>query len=177
MYEYLAVMDLSAEFYLQTCDTVFIRHALPKGEMTHRGRPVDPSQIHGVALMTVEGENDDISGVGQTEAAHLLCPNIPAQRHLHWLQPGVGHYGVFNGERFRTRSCLRWRISFFQRRKNKGIQARRWESDVCVEAGSLNIMENVTMVDIDSRIRCSGPQQIRRNITRFGQWTARPKSL
>ncbi|CAM2184847.1 poly(3-hydroxybutyrate) depolymerase [Paraburkholderia sacchari] len=100
--EYLAVMDLCAEFYLQTCDTVFIRHALPKGEMTHRGRPVDPSQINGVALMTVEGEHDDISGVGQTEAAHLLCPNIPAPRHSHWLQPGVGHYGVFNGERFRT---------------------------------------------------------------------------
>ncbi|WP_321937677.1 polyhydroxyalkanoate depolymerase [Paraburkholderia sp. J8-2] len=100
--EYLAVMDLSAEFYLQTCDTVFIRHALPRGEMTHRGHPVDPSRIRRVALMTVEGEHDDISGVGQTEAAHELCPNIPAPRRSHWLQPGVGHYGVFNGERFRT---------------------------------------------------------------------------
>ena len=75
--EYLAVMDLCAEFYLQTCDTVFIRHALPKGEMTHRGIPIDPSKIRRVALMTVEGENDDISGVGQTEAAHALCSNIP----------------------------------------------------------------------------------------------------
>lgn len=100
--EYLAVMDICAEFYLQTCDTVFIRHALPKGEMTHRGQQVDPSRIHRVALMTVEGEHDDISGVGQTEAAHVLCPNIPGSRHSHWLQPGVGHYGVFNGERFRT---------------------------------------------------------------------------
>ena len=71
--EYLAVMDLAAEFYLQTVDTVFIRHALPKGEMTHRGRRVDPAAIKRVALMTVEGENDDISGVGQTEAAHALC--------------------------------------------------------------------------------------------------------
>ena len=67
--EYLAVMDLTAEFYLQTVDTVFIRHALPKGEMTHRGMPVDPTAIRNVALLTVEGENDDISGVGQTKAA------------------------------------------------------------------------------------------------------------
>jgi poly(3-hydroxybutyrate) depolymerase len=100
--EYLAVMDLAAEFYLQTVDTVFIRHALPKGEMTHRGRPVDPAAIKRVALMTVEGENDDISGVGQTEAAHALCVNIPAENKLHYLQPGVGHYGVFNGSRFRS---------------------------------------------------------------------------
>jgi poly(3-hydroxybutyrate) depolymerase len=100
--EYLAVMDLAAEFYLQTVDTVFIRHALPKGEMTHRGRKVDPSKITRVALMTVEGENDDISGVGQTEAAHRLCANIPAQKKAHWLQPAVGHYGVFNGSRFRA---------------------------------------------------------------------------
>jgi poly(3-hydroxybutyrate) depolymerase len=100
--EYLAVMDLCAEFYLQTCDTVFIRHALPKGEMTHRGIPIDPAKIRRVALMTVEGEHDDISGVGQTEAAHALCANIPADRKVHWLQPDVGHYGVFNGSRFRA---------------------------------------------------------------------------
>jgi poly(3-hydroxybutyrate) depolymerase len=100
--EYLAVMDLCAEFYLQTCDTVFIRHALPKGEMTHRGIPIDPSKIRRVALMTVEGENDDISGVGQTEAAHTLCVNIPQDRKYHWLQSDVGHYGVFNGSRFRA---------------------------------------------------------------------------
>ena len=71
--EYLAVMDLTAEYYLQTVDTVFVKHALPKGEMTHRGKPVDPSKITRVALMTVEGENDDISGLGQTEATHALC--------------------------------------------------------------------------------------------------------
>ena len=100
--EYLAVMDLCAEFYLQTCDTVFVRHALPKGEMTHRRQPVDPAQIRRVALMTVEGEHDDISGVGQTQAAHKLCTNIPASRKTHWPQPGVGHYGVFNGSRFRS---------------------------------------------------------------------------
>jgi poly(3-hydroxybutyrate) depolymerase len=100
--EYLAVMDLSAEFYLQTVDTVFIRHSLPKGEMTHRGRRIDPSQIKRVALLTVEGEHDDISGVGQTEAALALCPNIPAEDKVHYLQLGVGHYGVFNGSRFRA---------------------------------------------------------------------------
>jgi poly(3-hydroxybutyrate) depolymerase len=99
--EYLAVMDLAAEFYLQTVDTVFIRHALPKGEMMHRDKPVDPAAIHRVALMTVEGERDDISGVGQTEAAHDLCVNIPSNRKLHYLQMKVGHYGVFNGSRFR----------------------------------------------------------------------------
>lgn len=100
--EYLAVMDLTAEFYLQTVDTVFIRHSLPKGEMTHRGVPIDPSKITRVALMTVEGENDDISAVGQTEAAQRLCPNIPADLKVHYVQPGVGHYGVFNGSRFRS---------------------------------------------------------------------------
>jgi poly(3-hydroxybutyrate) depolymerase len=100
--EYLAVMDLCAEFYLQTCETVFIRHALPKGEMTHRGVRIDPAKIRRVALMTVEGEHDDISGVGQTEAAHKLCVNIPDDRKAHWLQPDVGHYGVFNGSRFRA---------------------------------------------------------------------------
>src|SRR4249920_1456011 len=100
--EYLAVMDLAAEFYLQTVDTVFIRHALPKGEMMHRSRRVDPAAIRRVALMTVEGENDDISSVGQTEAAHALCVNIPDEDKVHYLQPSVGHYGVFNGSRFRA---------------------------------------------------------------------------
>jgi poly(3-hydroxybutyrate) depolymerase len=100
--EYLAVMDLSAEYYLQTVDTVFVRHALPKGTMTHRGAPVDPACIRRVALLTVEGENDDISGLGQTEAAHRLCVNILPERRSHWMQPAVGHYGVFNGSRFRA---------------------------------------------------------------------------
>jgi len=100
--EYLAVMDLSAEFYLQTVDTVFIKHALPKGEMVHRGRRVDPSKIKRVALMTIEGENDDISGLGQTAAAHRLCTGIADGRKVHYMQPGVGHYGVFNGSRFRA---------------------------------------------------------------------------
>ena len=100
--EYLAVMDLTAEFYLQTVDTVFVKHSLPKGEMMHRGVRIDPSAIRNVALLTVEGEKDDISGLGQTEAAHRLCTNIPPDRKAHYVQPGVGHYGVFNGSRFRS---------------------------------------------------------------------------
>ncbi len=100
--EYLAVMDLTAEFYLQTVETVFVKHRLPKGEMTHRGVRIDPSAIKRVALLTIEGENDDISGLGQTEAAHKLCVNIPPDRKAHYMQPGVGHYGVFNGSRFRS---------------------------------------------------------------------------
>src|SRR3954471_13105854 len=98
--EYLAVMDLTAEFYLQTIDTVFVRHALPEGRMTYRGRTIDLSCIRHVALMTVEGEKDDISGVGQTEAAHRLCSQIPNSMRVHYVQPKVGHYGVFNGSRF-----------------------------------------------------------------------------
>jgi poly(3-hydroxybutyrate) depolymerase len=100
--EYMAVMDLTAEFYLQTVDKVFCKHQLPKGEMMHRDKPVDLKAIRRVALMTVEGENDDISGVGQTEAAQDLCVNIPQSRRAHHLQLGVGHYGVFNGSRFRS---------------------------------------------------------------------------
>ncbi|WP_354553605.1 polyhydroxyalkanoate depolymerase [Kaistia defluvii] len=100
--EYLAVMDLTAEFYLQTVETVFITHALPKGTMTHRGVPVDLTAVRNVALLTVEGENDDISGVGQTEAAQHLCINIPDNMRAHYMQPKVGHYGVFNGSRFRA---------------------------------------------------------------------------
>ncbi len=111
--EYLAVMDLTAEFYLQTVDVVFVKHALPKGEMKHRGKAVDPSKIERVALMTVEGENDDISGLGQTEATHGLCSSIPDGRRVHYVQKGVGHYGVFNGSRFRSEIVPR--ISDFMR--------------------------------------------------------------
>ncbi|MBV8751499.1 MAG: polyhydroxyalkanoate depolymerase [Hyphomicrobiales bacterium] len=122
--EYLAVMDLAAEFYLQTVDTVFVRHALPKGTMKHRAVPVDPERIHRVALMTVEGEHDDISGVGQTEAAHDLCINIPADRRTHYLQRGVGHYGVFNGSRFRAEIAPR--IADFVL-SNETSMLRRWK--------------------------------------------------
>jgi poly(3-hydroxybutyrate) depolymerase len=99
--EYMSVMDLTAEFYLQTVERVFVNHDLPKGTFKHRGITVDPSKITRTALMTVEGERDDISGVGQTEAAHDLCSSLPLEKKLHHLQKGVGHYGVFNGSKFR----------------------------------------------------------------------------
>ncbi|PVM81142.1 polyhydroxyalkanoate depolymerase [Caulobacter radicis] len=99
--EYLSVLDLTEEFYLQTIDIVFQRHLLPKGELMHRGRKVDPGAITDIGLMTVEGEKDDISGIGQTQAAHDLCSSLPADLKEDYVQPGVGHYGVFNGRRFR----------------------------------------------------------------------------
>jgi poly(3-hydroxybutyrate) depolymerase len=99
--EYMSVMDLTAEFYLQTVDRVFIHHDLPMGSYMHRGSLVEPSKITTTALMTIEGERDDISGVGQTEAAHDICTGLPAEKKQHHLQLGVGHYGVFSGSRFR----------------------------------------------------------------------------
>ncbi len=105
--EYLAVMDLTAEYYMQTIETVFVRHLLPKGEMTHRGTPIDLSAIRRCGLLTVEGEKDDISGVGQTQAAQDLCVNIPEAMKSHHLQMGVGHYGVFNGSRYRSQIAPR----------------------------------------------------------------------
>ncbi len=99
--EYLAVMDLTAEFYLATVETVFQRHALPTGTMRHRDRAVRPGAIHDIALMTIEGEKDDITGCGQTEAALGLCPDLPEARKQALVAPKVGHYGVFNGSRFR----------------------------------------------------------------------------
>ena len=100
--EYLAVMDLPAEFFLQTIQTVFKDHALAKGEMMHRGRRIDPGKIKHTALMTVEGEKDDICGVGQTGAAHNLCSQLKPSQKIQFIQPGVGHYGVFNGRRWRN---------------------------------------------------------------------------
>jgi poly(3-hydroxybutyrate) depolymerase len=100
--EYLAVMDLTAEFYLQTVDTVFVQHMMPRGLMTHRGAPVDLAAIRRPALMTVEGEKDDITGTGQCRAAHTLCVGVPNENRLHVECPRVGHYGIFNGQRFRS---------------------------------------------------------------------------
>ena len=99
--EYLAVMDLTAEFYLQTVESVFVRHLLPKGEMLHRGELVDLTAIRNCGIMMVEGEKDDISGIGQTKAAGELCVNVPESKKLYHMQLEVGHYGVFNGSRFR----------------------------------------------------------------------------
>jgi poly(3-hydroxybutyrate) depolymerase len=98
--EYLAVLDMTEEFYLQTIDIVFQDHLLPRGLLFYKDRPVRPGAVADIALMTVEGENDDISGVGQTQAAHKVCPNIPDDKRQLYVAPKVGHYGVFNGRRF-----------------------------------------------------------------------------
>ncbi len=100
--EYLSVTDLTEEFYLQTIREVFQEFSLPEGKFMHRGQRVKPEAITDIALMTVEGENDDISGIGQTQAAHDLCVNLPDRLKTDYIQPGVGHYGVFNGSRWRN---------------------------------------------------------------------------
>ncbi len=99
--EYLAVMDLSAEFYLQTIDVVFQRKLLAKGEMTVKNRKINTSAITDVQLMTIEGGKDDITGAGQTHAAHNLCSGLPDEMKLKYTNPDVGHYGQFNGRRWR----------------------------------------------------------------------------
>ena len=98
--EYFAVLDLPAEFYLETVKDVFQRHLLPKGKLTWHGRKVDPSAIRKTAMLTVEGERDDICAPGQTLAAHDLCSRLPPFKKGHHLQPSVGHYGVFSGRRW-----------------------------------------------------------------------------
>ncbi len=103
--EYKSVMDLDAAFYMQTIDSVFVNHRLPKGEMTYTApdggtAPVNPAAIARVGLMTVEGARDDITGLGQCAAAHDLCANIPPSLRAHHLQDGAGHYGIFSGKRW-----------------------------------------------------------------------------
>jgi poly(3-hydroxybutyrate) depolymerase len=98
--EYFAVLDLTAEFYLETVDRVFQRDLLGDGLLEHRGRPVRPDAIHRTALLTVEGERDDICAVGQTAAAHDLCSSLRPHLKRHHLQPGVGHYGLFSGRKW-----------------------------------------------------------------------------
>lgn len=99
--EYRAICDMTAEFYLQTVDAVFQRHLLPKGELTHHGKLVDLAAITDVAILTIEGERDDISGVGQTKAALKLTPNLPEKFKQYKLVEAVGHYGIFNGRKWR----------------------------------------------------------------------------
>ncbi|MBN2973189.1 polyhydroxyalkanoate depolymerase [Roseomonas aeriglobus] len=101
--EYRAVCDMTAEFYLQTIRVVFQDHALPKGEMMHRGRRVDPGAIRDVALLAIEGERDDISGLGQTKAALTIATALPEAMKQYHMAPEVGHYGIFNGSKWRNR--------------------------------------------------------------------------
>jgi poly(3-hydroxybutyrate) depolymerase len=121
--EYLSVLDLPEAFYLQTVDQVFQRHLLAAGRFTHRGRPVRPQAISDIGLLTVEGENDDISGVGQTQAAHALCTGLPADLKEDHVQPQVGHYGVFNGQRFEDE--IYPRVREFIRRMEPGFDTTR----------------------------------------------------
>ncbi|MGZ8362109.1 MAG: polyhydroxyalkanoate depolymerase, partial [Allosphingosinicella sp.] len=100
--EYRSVCDMTSEFYLQTIDVVFQRHALPKGEMTHRGRRVDPAALRDVALLAIEGERDDISGLGQTKAVLDISTRLPAKLKRYYMAPNVGHYGIFHGGKWRT---------------------------------------------------------------------------
>jgi poly(3-hydroxybutyrate) depolymerase len=101
--EYRAVCDMTEEFYLQTIDVVFQRHLLPKGEMMHRGRRVDPAAITDIAILAIEGERDDISGIGQTRAALDISTSLPEKMKHYHLAAGVGHYGIFNGSKWRQR--------------------------------------------------------------------------
>jgi len=100
--EYFSVSDLPAEFYLETVRKVFQEFELPRGRFEYRGRRVEPAAIRKTALLTVEGERDDICSVGQTLAAHDLCTSLKPFRKKHYVQPGVGHYGVFSGTRWPT---------------------------------------------------------------------------
>ncbi len=100
--EYFSVLDLPAEFYLETVRMVFQEHLLARGALEWRGRRVDPAAIRRTSLLTVEGEKDDICGIGQTLAAQALCSSLRPYRKRHHLEPGVGHYGVFSGRRFRA---------------------------------------------------------------------------
>jgi len=99
--EYRSVCDMTAEFYLQTVETVFQTHALPTGTMVHRGRRVDPAAITDIALLAIEGERDDISGLGQTRAALTLATALPDNKKQYFMAEGAGHYGIFNGSRWR----------------------------------------------------------------------------
>jgi len=101
--EYRSVCDMTAEFYLQTIDVVFQRHALPKGEYIHRGERIDPAAIVDIALLAIEGERDDISGLGQTKAALTLATALPETKKRYLMAEGVGHYGIFNGSKWRDR--------------------------------------------------------------------------
>jgi poly(3-hydroxybutyrate) depolymerase len=101
--EYRSVCDMTAEFYLQTVDVVFQRHLLPKGELKHRGKKVDPAAIRDTALLAIEGERDDISGIGQTKAALDIATRLPSSKKEYFLAKDVGHYGIFNGRKWRER--------------------------------------------------------------------------
>ncbi|MEM8571916.1 MAG: polyhydroxyalkanoate depolymerase [Pseudomonadota bacterium] len=119
--EYMAVMDLTAEFYLQTIDRVFQRRLLAKGEYYYRSTLVEPAAIRDIAIMSIEGEKDDITGLGQTQAVHRLASNLPDDLRQHLVAEGVGHYGVFNGSRWRN--IIQPEVQAFIDRNRRGLTA------------------------------------------------------
>ncbi|HUA76312.1 MAG TPA: polyhydroxyalkanoate depolymerase [Acetobacteraceae bacterium] len=121
--EYFAVMDLPAEFYLETVSAVFQKHLLPRGLMRWRGRTVDPGAIEETALFTIEGERDDISGLGQTRAAHALCHRLDDPLRQHREQPRAGHFGLFSGRRFREQVAPAIKRFIREREKQTGAMA------------------------------------------------------
>ena len=130
--EYLSVCDMTAEFYLQTIHEVFQEYLLPRGLFTHRGQMVDPSKITSTALMTVEGELDDISGIGQTQAAHDLCTGLPASDKIDYVQEGAGHYGVFSGSKWRN--IIQPKIATFIRERFDAAEEKRFRGQVADKA-------------------------------------------
>ena len=119
--EYRSVADMTAEFYLQTIDAVFQRQLVAKGEFEHRGQIADPQAIRRTALLAIEGERDDISGLGQTKAALDLAVNLPGHAKEYYMAEGAGHYGIFNGKRWRDKIAPR--VEAFIRRHDAAGRA------------------------------------------------------
>ena len=139
--EYFAIMDLSADFYLETIEHVFQKAALPQGKLTFRGEPVDLRTIRKTFLLTVEGERDDICAVGQTLAAQDLCSGLKPYMKSHHMQPGVGHYGVFSGRRWESKfirscaiiyeqACERFQLNFASSKLAGGARTFRVAVDI-----------------------------------------------
>lgn len=137
--EYLAVADLDAPFYLETIDKVFQRRLLANGLLDIGGRRVNPAAISQTALLTVEGEKDDISAPGQTYGAHRLCSGLPAQMKCHYLQPEVGHYGIFEGRKYRAEIAPRITGFIQKMAENKGVSYSPYQGSV----NQPNIYENI----------------------------------
>ncbi|MDB5688989.1 MAG: polyhydroxyalkanoate depolymerase [Sphingomonas bacterium] len=134
--EYRSVCDMTAEFYLQTIDQVFQKHALPKGEFMHRDRLVDPAAITDVGLLAIEGERDDISGIGQTKAALTIATALPDEHKKYFMAAGVGHYGIFNGRRWREMIapvCEEWMAAH----DDKGVPDRAAVVDAGADADAI----------------------------------------
>ncbi|MFM0730213.1 polyhydroxyalkanoate depolymerase [Paraburkholderia sediminicola] len=152
--EYFATMDLTADFYLETVDTVFQRHALPLHELEVEGRLVEPSKIRRTALLTVEGEKDDICAVGQTLAAQDMCDKLRPYLKTHHVQTGVGHYGVFNGHRWERQIYPRVRAVIYDNEPRAVVVSSRARTiqPVSVAAASevtVAAPAAVAMVDVD----------------------------